>query len=467
MNQYLMKLIHSFQRIIHPLNRKEKEKVGGEINQSAVISFDFLLLVVLSCSIATLGLLTDSPAVIIGAMLVAPLMSPVIGIGLASITGNGKLARNSAASLFSGVALAILLSWLMTEFNSMLPFILLQDVPGEILARSHPSPIDLGIALAGGLAAAYAMTRPNISAALPGVAIATALMPPLCTIGIGSALGRWDIAGGALLLFLTNAITIASAAALVFFVRGFSPPARVRTNGFPRALVISAGITLILLIPLTFYGINFFKQASENRQVNEVVKSQVEMIEAELVGFSSQTIGDNLDMIVTVRTNSPLSYEQVTGLQKGIVDGLRKPVSLKVNQILAERLDPLIPPTLTPTATTTASHTPGPSPSPSLTPLPPSATFTQTATVTATPSTTPTPGIVQAFYLTLPQLQLYQSPGGPVIGSISFQQKLTLLYGQVNHNGLVWVEVMDKEGRIGWIPQAYIRTITATPDHSP
>jgi hypothetical protein len=187
-------------------------------------------------------------------------------------------------------------------------------------------------------------------------------------------------------------------------------------------------------------------------------------MEAELVGFSIQSSVDSLDMIVTVRTNSPLSYEQVTGLQKGIVDGLQKPVSLKVNQILAERLDPLIPPTLTPTPTITSSHTPGPSPSPSFTPLPPTATFTQTATATATPSSTPTPAVIQAFYLTLPKLQLYQSPGGPAIGQISFQQKLTLLYRQTEVDGLVWVEVMDTDGRVGWIPEVYVRTITATPD---
>lgn len=464
MYQYLIKLTRLFQRMIQPLNREEKDKVGGEIFQSAVICFDFLLLVVLSCSIATLGLLTNSPAVIIGAMLVAPLMSPIIGIGLASITGNGNLARNSAASLFSSVALAIFLSWLMTEFNSILPFIMLQDIPDEILARSHPSPIDLGIALAGGLAAAYALTRPNISAALPGVAIATALMPPLCTIGIGIALDRRDIAGGALLLYLTNAITIAFAAALVFFMRGYTPQARFNRNQFPRTLIISAFITLIMLIPLTYYGINFFRQANDNRLINEVVRSQVEMMEAELVEFSARSSTDNLELIITLRTNSPLAYEKVTSLQKGIVDGLRKPVSLKVNQILAERLDPLIPPTLTPTPTVTATQTPGPSPSPSLTPLPPTATFTLTVTATATASATPTPVLVQAFYLTLPQLQLYQSPGGPVIGHISFQQKLTLLYGQTDYDGLVWVEVMDKDGRVGWIPQVYVRTITATPD---
>ncbi len=133
-----------------------------------------------------------------------------------------------------------------------------------------------------GLAAAYALTRPNISAALPGVAIATALMPPLCTVGIGIALARWDVAGGAPLLFITNAITIAFAAALVFFLRGFAPETHFTDHRIPRTLVISAIITLILLIPLTYYSVQFFQQANENRQINEVVLAKVSQIKAEL-----------------------------------------------------------------------------------------------------------------------------------------------------------------------------------------
>ncbi len=170
-----------------------------------------------------MGLVTNSPAVIIGAMLVAPLMSPIIGLGLASITGNGRLAKMALSALLSGAGLAILLSTILTVINRHLPFVVLQELPAEVLARTHPSPIDLLIALTGGLAAAYALTRPNISAALPGVAIATALMPPLCTIGIGIAFESWQVAGGATLLFVTNTITIAFAAALVFFLRGFTP----------------------------------------------------------------------------------------------------------------------------------------------------------------------------------------------------------------------------------------------------
>ncbi len=455
-----------WRRVMRPMPERERIEVVSDISASATSSFDFFLLVVLSCSIATLGLITNSPAVLIGAMLVAPLMSHIIGIGLASIMGDARLAQNSLTALIRGGALAVLLSSLMTLVNTQLPIVALQELPAEVLARIHPSPIDLLIALAGGLAAAYALTRPNISAALPGVAIATALMPPLCTVGIGIALTRWDVAGGASLLFLTNAITIAFAAALVFFLRGFAPPTQENQHHAPRTLFNSAGILLLLLIPLTYYSVQFFQQASQNRLINQVVRAQVSQIQAELVELVTQRNTSGLDMVITVRTTAPLRYEQVVTLQEGIVEGLQTSVSLKVNQIFAERLDPLIPPTPTATATPgpspTWTVTPSPSPIPSLTP-----TATITASATPSPSQTPTPGLAQALNGSLPRLQLYQSPGGPVIGAIRAGQNLTILYGRQTAEGIIWVEVMDAEGRIGWLPEVYLRQVTSTPSATP
>ncbi|MCJ7434200.1 MAG: DUF389 domain-containing protein [Anaerolineales bacterium] len=449
-----MNIRQRIRHFIHTLPDSERDQVIEEISQTTSSSFDFFLLVILSCSIATMGLITNSPAVIIGAMLVAPLMSPIIGLGLASITGNGRLAETALSALLRGAGLAILLSVIMTVINRNLPFVVLQELPAEVLARTHPSPIDLVIALAGGLAAAYAMTRPNISAALPGVAIATALMPPLCTVGVGLALERWDVAGGAALLFITNAITIAFAAALVFFLRGFAPKRRSESKHASRALLISAILTLALLVPLSVYSIKFFNEANENRRINEVIAQQVSRLNgSELVELNVQHTTSGLEMVITVRTGTPLRYEQVIALQKAIVDDLQQPVSLKMNQVFAERLDPLIPPTFTPTVQFT--------PTPTLTPT---VTLTPTLIPTATHTITPTPGLVQVSNGILPPFKLYQSPNGPVIGKIIRGQTLTLLYDKQDVNGLIWLNVMDSEGRVGWVPEMYLHPITATPN---
>jgi uncharacterized hydrophobic protein (TIGR00271 family) len=454
-------MIKSINHLVHPLSAIERKEVLADIAAQASPGFDFFLLVVLSCSIATLGLVTNSPAVIIGAMLLAPLMSPIIGIGLASIIGDDKLIRSSVLALLIGAVLAILLSFLMTLVNRFLPFVALQELPAEVLARIRPTPIDLGIALAGGLAAAYAMTRPNLSAALPGVAIATALMPPLCTVGIGIALLRWDVAGGASLLFLTNAVTIAFASALVFFLRGFSAEVRRTGQRLPRSLVLSAILVVVLLVPLSYYSVKFFRNAAENRLINTVVAQEVGKLgDVQLVNLEVVHRDGSLDMVITIRTNVALDYNEVVALQKAIVDGLNRPVSLKLDQVIAEELDPLVPPTPTMTRLPTSTFTPGPSPtataSPTMTP-------TTTPTMTATSTLTPTPAVAKVMRTALPALQLYQFPGGPVIGQLLPGQVLKVLYGRQEYNGLVWIEVMDQDGRNGWIPEVYLVQVTLTP----
>jgi uncharacterized hydrophobic protein (TIGR00271 family) len=466
-------LIRLFRHMVKPIPASRREKLMAEIRPQASPGFDFFLLVVLSCSIATLGLIIDSPAVIIGAMLVAPLMSPIVGIGLASITGDTHMLRNGLSALVRGAVLAIALSALVTFVNSYLPIVSLHTLPAEVVARTRPTPIDLVIALAGGLAAAYAMTQPNLSAALPGVAIATALMPPLCTIGIGVALNRWDVAGGALLLFATNTVTIAFAAVLVFFLRGFGIGLSEGEPRLPRSLLLSAGLTLIMFIPLNYLSVKFFQDAADNRRVNEVVKAAVQqMAGGEITQMQVLRNGSALDMDLTIQASNRLTYGQVVDLQETIVKALDRPVSLKVNEIIAERLDPLIPPTHTATPTLTPSFTLGPSPThtrlPTLTPTAsatatPSPTFTPTPLPTSTPTFTVTPHQMLAATLPLPAMRIYQSPGGPVIGSLRPGQVVTLLYRQQVYAGLVWVEIRDAEGRLGWVPLLYLQAFTETP----
>ncbi len=458
-------LIHWFRRIVKPVTRERRGEVQIQLRDSSSPDFDFFLLVVLSSVIATLGLLIDSPAVIIGAMLVAPLMSPIIGLGLASLAGDATLFRNAGIALVRGAVAAIFIATLITFVNRALPFLPLQELPNEVLSRTRPTPIDLTIALAGGMAAAFALAMPSISAALPGVAIATAIMPPLCTVGIGIAMGRWDVAGGALLLFITNAVTIAFAAMLVFSAVGFSVR---RENGqlVPRALVVTAVFTLVLLIPLTWLSVRFFRDATDNRHINEVVSQEVAKFNAELADFQVTNQNNTLQITLTVRTSEPLRYEDVNQMQQEIALQLQKPVSIVVNQIFASKLDPLIPPTFTITPTFTTTPTPVTLTATST----PSPTLTPTATPSATPvppTPTATPSIARITNTNGRTLELVQSPGGPSIGVLRSGDFVTVLYGSEVLDGLVWLEVMDKDGRIGWIPQINLSVVTLTPTKEP
>jgi uncharacterized hydrophobic protein (TIGR00271 family) len=448
---------------VKPLDRTHRKKVIANIRLASSPGFDYFFFVILSGAIATLGLINDSAAVIIGAMVVAPLMLPILGVGLGSITADAKLARDAASALIRGALLSILLSALLTLGNLYLPFVpSLTEIPKEILTRTQPTPNDLIIALAGGLAGAYALSQPQLSAALPGVAIATALMPPLSVIGIGIALGRWDIAGGATLLFLTNAVTIAFAATLVFFLEGFSPR-YVREKGkIPRSLLIAALLTAILLVPLTILGARFVTLAQENRLINNIVQTNIAALDnTELVELKISRVEKEFQLNITISSNVQPAYSQVVELQEALVARLEQPVSLVVNYLRSERLDPLIPPTATPTPT------PGPSQTPT-------ATMTTTSTPTLTPepsatttvTSTPLPRLVYVSRSAVPPYtNLFDEPGGQVIAYLTANEVLYDLNQTITFDGLVWTYVEDEQGNIGWFPQLYLQypTVTLTP----
>jgi uncharacterized hydrophobic protein (TIGR00271 family) len=170
----------------------------------------FYLLVVLSTTIASFGLLANSTAVVIGAMLVAPLMGPIFGIAFGLTTGDGELLGHAVAAELKGLALAVALGLGIGLIPNH------PDFASEILGRTRPTVYDAIVALASGAAGAFALADRRVSPALPGVAIATAIVPPLATVGLCLSAGRLDWAGGAFLLFLTNLLAIELAAVAIF-----------------------------------------------------------------------------------------------------------------------------------------------------------------------------------------------------------------------------------------------------------
>ena len=155
--------------------------------------------------IASVGLNVNSTAVIIGAMLISPLMGPIVGMGYGAAVADLRLIRTAGLSLLTFTVLSLATS---TLYFTLSP---LNEPGSELLARTSPSLWDVLIAAFGGAAGMVAATRRSFSNIVPGVAIATALMPPLCTVGFGIAHQRWDMAGGALYLFLINGVFIAAA----------------------------------------------------------------------------------------------------------------------------------------------------------------------------------------------------------------------------------------------------------------
>jgi len=179
----------------------------------------FFVLMLLSGAIAAFGLTNDSAAVVIGAMLVAPLMTPILAIAASIVQGWPWRMAESLTIVAAGALAAIAVGFAIAHFTPSLQTGL--PLPDEILARTNPNLIDLGIAIAAGAAGGFVAVRTDAGGALPGVGIAVALVPPLATIGMTAALGQLDLALGATLLFLTNLVAIVLAAGLVFAAAGF------------------------------------------------------------------------------------------------------------------------------------------------------------------------------------------------------------------------------------------------------
>jgi uncharacterized hydrophobic protein (TIGR00271 family) len=228
----------------------------------------FAVLMALSTLIATFGLAGDSAAVVIGAMLVAPLMTPLLGLACGVTMGRADRQIESAVTVLAGSAGAIGLAWVAAKTFSQPDFVTARS--HELLARTQPGTLDLGIALAAGAAGAYVTVHRQIVAALPGAAIAVALIPPLATVGISLELGRGDLASGALLLYLTNLAGIVLAASATFLATGVfahSDGARF-TKHTRRGLIVAAVSVLALGVVLEIGGRDAINIARDQHAVD-------------------------------------------------------------------------------------------------------------------------------------------------------------------------------------------------------
>jgi uncharacterized hydrophobic protein (TIGR00271 family) len=228
------------------LRPKERVDVFDRVQAGARLNADFIVMLTLSTAIASFGLMQGSTAVVIGAMLVAPLMTPIIGSGLALIQGNTRLFRESMKALMFGVLAGLLISALIGVLTGAL------ELTPEVMSRSRPTLLDLAVALLSGMAVAYALARPSLAGAIAGVAIATALVPPLSVVGISLAHHDLRTAFGAAVLFSTNIVAIVLGAALVFRVLGIGGESLGvgRRLWVRRTLLALSLASIMLVLPL-------------------------------------------------------------------------------------------------------------------------------------------------------------------------------------------------------------------------
>ena len=214
--------------------------------QKRLVRFSALL--ILAAAIATYGLIGDSVASVIGAMIIAPLMLPIMGLAFGISIGDRRAILSSLLVSLGGIATAVLVGYVLSlPFSALSP-----EANTQILSRTAPRLVDLCAALATGLAGAFAIGRKDISDTLPGVAIAISLVPPLANVGILLGAGRPDLAMGSMLLFVTNFLAILLTGSIMFGLMGF--PRAVLTGRSSRArrtaVVTVVVLVLLIVVPL-------------------------------------------------------------------------------------------------------------------------------------------------------------------------------------------------------------------------
>jgi len=308
---WIRKLVRGVFNLFPTLTIEEQWDVREEVSLGAQPGVNYFVLIVLSCIIATLGLLLNSGAVVIGAMLVAPLMSPIFAFSLGLVLSDVRLLRLSIEAVFKGVALAVIIAAFIGVLS---PF---KELTNEIMARTQPTLLDLAVALASGMAGAYALARKDVSAALPGVAIAAALMPPLGTVGLGLALGDARVAGGASLLFVANIAAISLAGVIVFMLLGIRPHIRQpdAQEQISRRLIGFIVLLVVIAIPLGIIMRGAIQDAAQEQAVREILTEYVEAEEGRLVSLEMERRKADLLVVATVHAIQPLDHETVEDLE--------------------------------------------------------------------------------------------------------------------------------------------------------
>ncbi len=245
-------------------DQQEPDVIDGALRSGAQVVGTNLWVLFFAILIASVGLNVNSTAVIIGAMLISPLMGPIVGIGYAAAVADFALIRTAFKNLGIFTLLSLVTS---VVYFSLSP---LDQPQSELLARTSPTLWDVLIAAFGGAAGMVAVTRKSFNNIVPGVAIATALMPPLCTAGFGIANGRWEMFAGAFYLYVINSVFIAAATLAV--AKLLRLPTRdvvdVATRRRHRVF-ITVGLTLVL-VPSVWLGYRFVQNEVFNNAARSV-----------------------------------------------------------------------------------------------------------------------------------------------------------------------------------------------------
>ncbi len=314
------------------VSEDRKQQIIEEISGGSEPGFRFYALLATASLIAAFGLISNSTAVIIGAMLVSPLMTPIIGISLGFVIGRPHLVGTSVRSVVLGVVFAIIFAGLI----GYLP-LELRATP-EMLSRTKPTILDLMVAILAGFAGAYAMIDEKLSPALPGVAIATAIVPPLSNTGICVALGYYYGAFGSFMLFFANFLSILLVAGTTFMLAGLSPWwVSVSTKDLVRRFGVAIVGFIAVAIFLTYSLVGIVKERYLEHAIQTTLDTAVlKLHSSSLDSFIYDMEKGKLHVLANIKSPRIITPYDVEKVQKKLEHNTKLPTVLIVRNVLSK-----------------------------------------------------------------------------------------------------------------------------------
>lgn len=326
MNDTLRKI--PFLSSLDTLRTEDREHIEEHIQKEAQPNFDYFVLHILSAIIVTLGLIIDSEAVVIGGMLISPLFWPIIALALAMMEGKKALLTNSIYTLIRSFVIAFGIGFL---FGLLTTF---KDVGNEVIVHTETTIFELLIAIAAGLGGAFTVVySKKAAAALFGVAIAIALVPPISAAGVLAGNFNFEDATGALLLFSTNFLAILLTSSLVFFVAKFTHVAsKTGEERRKKSLGWAVSSFIIILIPIVILTWNVINDTVRQDQVNELFAQHFPNQEISRLVINKQTYAYTIRGSVYSSAESLPRNELQTFVDQ-LSSALNKPVNLDLQII--------------------------------------------------------------------------------------------------------------------------------------
>ncbi len=298
---------------IHHASTEEFKELFTILRENSRASESYLILMILATTLATIGLFANSAPVIIGAMILAPLMAPIISLSMGLLRQHEQLVISSTKTIATGIILALGFS---VVFTILTP---LKTINSEISARLSPTLLDLGVAVVSGVAGAYAHARSEVARSLAGVAIAVALVPPLAVAGIGMGWADFSVFSGASLLFLTNLTGIVLASALTFLALGYSAFSRAR-----RGVMWALALVILVCIPLS---VGFQRMVWEHKIVRSLDGTEISGLRIQDIHVRRHS---PLYLSTRLLSTEPITSAKIDQVKAHIEKLLQQPLELEV-----------------------------------------------------------------------------------------------------------------------------------------